>query len=147
MRLLQSSVTTYRISTAILAAGALVALTIIISSSGQPTAIGTLASVSHSSFAGYLERATPTIIDVRTPQEFAAGHLPGAINIDFHHPNFRKKLAALDRNEEYAIYCRSGNRSGDTLTLMRTLGFRAVRDLSGGIESWRASGRNACTNC
>lgn len=136
----------YVIAAAILGAGALCAALIISApANGAPNT--QLKSVPSEHFAAYLQSETPTIIDVRTPEEFEAGHLPGAINIDYYDPAFSQKLAQLDPRGEYAIYCRSGNRSSDTLGIMRELGFHDVRDLSGGIRSWVAAGRDACTNC
>ena len=52
------------------------------------------------------------IIDVRTPGEFASGHLEGALNIDVQSPDFAAQVSQLDPTQEYFIYCRSGNRSG-----------------------------------
>jgi rhodanese-related sulfurtransferase len=80
------------------------------------------------------------ILDVRTPEEFAAGHIPGAINLDYYLASFPSDLAALDRDAEYAVYCRSGNRSGETLSLMEELGFASVSHLGGGVIDWYESG-------
>ncbi len=80
------------------------------------------------------------LIDVRTPDEYAAGKIDGAIDIDFYDPAFRDALAQLDRNKTYVIYCRSGNRSGQTLDIMRELGFTDVVDVQGGIAAWAESG-------
>jgi len=63
------------------------------------------------------------IIDVRTPQEFATGHLVGAINIDVQSADFRDRIMAFDTDGEYFIYCRSGNRSGQAITQMFQMGF------------------------
>ncbi len=63
------------------------------------------------------------IIDVRTPQEFAAGHVESAINIDVSAPTFESQIAALDKNTVYAIYCRSGNRSTVASGKMSDAGF------------------------
>lgn len=63
------------------------------------------------------------IIDVRTPAEFATGHLVGAVNIDVQSPDFRDRVMALDTDGEYFIYCRSGNRSGQAITQMFQMGF------------------------
>jgi phage shock protein E len=63
------------------------------------------------------------IIDVRTPEEFATGHLVGAVNIDVQSPDFRDRVMALDTDGEYFIYCRSGNRSGQAITQMFQMGF------------------------
>lgn len=80
------------------------------------------------------------ILDVRTPQEFMAGHIPGARNLDFYAPDFQTRLAQLPKDKVYFIYCNSGNRSGQTLTLMRRLGFQEVYELRGGIQAWFRGG-------
>ncbi len=76
------------------------------------------------------------VLDIRTPQEFQAGHLPGAINIDFYAPDFAQQLDQLDKTKTYLVYCRSGNRSGQALPIMRKLGFQEVYELQGGILAW-----------
>lgn len=80
------------------------------------------------------------VLDVRTPEEFAQGHLEGAIMIDFYRDDFATELAALDPNVPYLLYCRSGNRSGQTAALMAQLGFSDVADVDGGILAWDAAG-------
>ena len=76
------------------------------------------------------------IIDVRTPEEFTEGHLGGATMIDFYADDFVDRIAELDRDVPYLIYCRSGNRSGQTRALMAELGFTDVVDVDGGIIAW-----------
>jgi len=73
------------------------------------------------------------LIDVRTPAEFAAGHLEGAINIDFQSPTFAAEVSALDPTGSYTLYCRSGNRSGQALAVMKDLGFTDLSN-AGGLE-------------
>ena len=80
------------------------------------------------------------ILDVRTPEEFAEGHLEGAVMIDFYDLDFADQLAELDPDVPYLLYCRSGNRSGQTLALMEELGFTDVADVDGGINQWQAAG-------
>ncbi len=80
------------------------------------------------------------IIDVRTPQEFADGHIENAINLDYYSETFRDELSKLDKNKTYLIYCRSGNRSGKALDMMEELGFREVYNMSGGIIEWEVEG-------
>ncbi|MDG1785587.1 MAG: rhodanese-like domain-containing protein [Ilumatobacter sp.] len=88
--------------------------------------------------------ATPpddlVILDVRTPAEFAEGHIEGAVMIDFYRDDFASELAKLDPNVPYVLYCRSGNRSGQTGALMTALGFSAVDDVDGGIIAWQDAG-------
>ena len=80
------------------------------------------------------------ILDVRTPKEYTAGHLSGAINLDYYSNNFRTDLEQLDKSKTYLIYCRTGRRSGVTLNMMRELGFSGVYDIAGGITAWIAKG-------
>lgn len=81
------------------------------------------------------------IIDVRTPAEFASGHIPGAVNIDVAQPGFDQAIAALDESQRYAVYCRTGNRSRAAAQQMSDAGFTSVVDLDGGIVAWSAAGR------
>ncbi len=80
------------------------------------------------------------IIDVRTPEEFAEGHVEDAIIIDFYSESFRSEVNALDKNKTYLIYCRSGGRSGKALKIMVELGFTEVYNMAGGIVDWKAEG-------
>ena len=80
------------------------------------------------------------VLDVRTPEEFAAGHLEGAIMIDFYREDFSERLAELDPNQPYLLYCRSGNRSERTRSIMEAMGFTDVADLDGGILAWSQAG-------
>ncbi len=80
------------------------------------------------------------IIDVRTPEEFADGHIENASNIDFYSATFREELDNLDKNKTYLIYCRSGGRSGSALDIMAELDFTEVYNILGGIIAWNAEG-------
>lgn len=79
------------------------------------------------------------ILDVRTPDEFNAGHLEGATMIDFYSADFADQIAELDPDVPYLLYCNSGNRSGQTIQLMEELGFTDVADVDGGIQAWNAA--------
>lgn len=74
------------------------------------------------------------IIDVRTQDEFKQGHLKGSINIDIYDSNFSSQISKLDKNSDYKVYCRSGNRSGQALEIMKKLGFTKVEN-SGSLEN------------
>ena len=80
------------------------------------------------------------ILDVRTPAEFAAGHIEGAVNIDFYKNDFQTRIKELDRATPYFIYCRSGNRSNKTYGFMERENFKTVLHLDGGINSWIRAG-------
>ena len=72
------------------------------------------------------------IIDVRTPAEFATGHLDGAVNIDVQSPDFAAQIMELDPSGEYFVYCRSGNRSGQAIAQMNQMGFNGENLTNGG---------------
>ncbi|WP_240622992.1 rhodanese-like domain-containing protein [Schaalia canis] len=76
-----------------------------------------------------------TIIDVRTPEEYAEGHLEGAVNIDIQAEDFKEQIAALDPAGNYAVYCRSGNRSGQAVSFMESAGFTSVQNLGSRDEA------------
>ncbi len=77
------------------------------------------------------------ILDVRTPDEFAEGHLAGAVNLDVQSPGFEKGLRALDRKRSYLVYCRTGNRSRRATLAMEALGFRSIFHMTEGIVKWK----------
>lgn len=81
--------------------------------------------------------ATPSaiLLDVRTPSEFAAGHIDKAVNIDFEDPSFAANIERLDTAKTYFVYCRSGNRSGQAVSVMTSKGFKNIYELDGGLAS------------
>ncbi len=81
-------------------------------------------------------KADFVILDLRTPKEFASGHIADAVMLDYYSPEFQKGLQQLDRSKRYLIYCRTGNRSGRTLKLIDQMGFRSVYHLKDGIVDW-----------
>jgi len=80
-----------------------------------------------------------TIIDIRTPEEFAGGYIEGAININFFDKTFLEQVAKLDKNKPVFLYCRSGNRTSSASKKIAELGFKEVYDLQGGISNWSKS--------
>ena len=80
------------------------------------------------------------IIDVRTPEEYANGHIENAINLDYYSKTFKDELNKLDKNKAYLIYCRSGRRTGTVLDIMKGLGFTEVYNMLGAITQWEAKG-------
>lgn len=91
-------------------------------------------------FASAIKAPGTIVLDVRTPAEFSSGHLPEAKNVDFEDTDFPTRIAALDKNATYAVYCRSGNRSGKAMEQMAAAGFTHVYDLAGGISAWEQMG-------
>jgi phage shock protein E len=110
----------------------------------QSTASG-ISSVEPALFATKAAETNRRLIDIRTPEEFVVGHLEGAENIDFYTTDFKQRIAALDRDAPYALYCRSGNRTSHALAIMRSLGFTNVVELQGGILAWEAENRATCS--
>ena len=85
-------------------------------------------------------RAEPALqlIDVRTPEEFQAGHLKGAKNIPV--DQLQARAGELSKDEPLALYCRSGNRSASALRIVGSLGFKGAQHLEGGILAWQREG-------
>jgi rhodanese-related sulfurtransferase len=80
------------------------------------------------------------ILDVRTPEEFNAGHIANAVNINMADSNFSNEVSKLDKNATVAVYCRSANRSAVATKEMAELGFTDMYDMQGGIIDWEAAG-------
>jgi len=93
-----------------------------------------------SEFSTKVAEAGVITLDVRTPIEFAEGHIEGARLIDFQSGNFENEIAALDKNATYAVYCRSGNRSGQAVKVMQDAGFINVFNMNGGVIDWANAG-------
>ena len=75
--------------------------------------------------------AGAVVIDVRTPAEYAAGHLSGAINLDVESTDFAATVGRLDTDGQYLLYCRSGSRAGVAASQMSGMGFAHVTNLGG----------------
>ena len=99
-----------------------------------------------SEFSKKITESGVVILDVRTPGEFAEGYIEDAQNIDFQSGNFENEIAALDKNVTYAVYCRSGNRSGQAAKIMHDAGFQDVYNLDGGVIDWTSEGMLLVTN-
>lgn len=88
--------------------------------------------------------ATPDVqlLDVRTPEEFAEGHIAGAVLVDVNESDFEEKaVAVLDASRPVAVYCRSGRRSARAASLLTTRGYR-VTNLDGGVIAWQDAGKS-----
>lgn len=78
------------------------------------------------------------LLDVRTPEEFKAGHIEGAVNVNFNGSAFREEIGKLDRGKTYLVYCRTGRRSAEAVRIMRDLGFIRILQFEGDIVRWQA---------
>jgi len=79
------------------------------------------------------------IVDVRTPEEFANGALPKAINISVTSLNFPFEINKLDKTKAVMIYCKAGSRSARAAVAMKALGFDKIYELEGGYMAWEAA--------
>ena len=80
------------------------------------------------------------LIDVRTPAEYASGHVENSVNIDFRASNFKNLIGELDKNQDVYVYCKVGGRSAGAAKLMEDMGFKKIYDLKGGIIQWEKDG-------
>ncbi len=106
------------------------------SSTGSATTV----DLNVSEFSQKINEPDVIILDVRTPEEFASGHIEGALNIDFNSGDFANEITRLNPSETYAIYCRSGSRSGQAASIMHKAGFHDVSNLNGGVIDWTNAG-------
>ena len=79
-------------------------------------------------------------LDVRTPQEFASGHIADAINIDVNDRSFEQRASKLPKDQTIAVYCRSGNRSKKAAGILARDGYRVI-ELDSGINGWTRAGK------
>jgi len=96
--------------------------------------------LSVSEFSSKVAEAGVITLDVRTPGEFNEGHIEGALLVDFQSGNFENEIASLDKSKTYAVYCRSGNRSGQAVKVMSDAGFTDLYNLDGGVIDWASAG-------
>lgn len=94
-------------------------------------------TISPKKFERLMKKKNSIVLDVRTTAEYKAGHIPGSLQIDvLQAEQFKKEVAALDKNKSYLLYCRSGKRSADAMQLMKAAGFGKLYDLEGGFNGW-----------
>lgn len=97
-------------------------------------------SVSAPEFEKEIKTDSVQLLDVRTPQEYAEGHIYGALNINVQSDDFKElALRKLSKDSTVLVYCRSGRRSLDAAEKLTKLGYKVV-NLKGGIIEWREDG-------
>ena len=80
------------------------------------------------------------LVDVRTQDEYDVSHLKNAQNICVTSPDFKEKVADLDKEKPVYVYCKKGGRSAKAATILKEMGFTKVYDLQGGLTSWQEEG-------
>jgi rhodanese-related sulfurtransferase len=86
------------------------------------------------------------LLDVRTPEEFAQGHIPGAINADINSPDFTAKAAQFDKKHTVLVNCHAGSRGAIASAELAKMGFKTVCNLEGGLDAWKAAGHESILN-
>ncbi len=92
-------------------------------------------------FAKLRASTNAVVLDVRTAKEFAAGHIPGAVNLDVNAPDFEKKAAALDKSKTYLVHCAAGIRSAQACVKMDKLKLPNLVNLDPGLKAWEKAGQ------
>jgi rhodanese-related sulfurtransferase len=87
------------------------------------------------------ERKDIVVLDIRTPDEFKAGHIAGAKNIDFKSDDFAKQVATLDKSKTYIVHCGGGGRSTRSLTAFKEQKFSSILHLDKGFKAWEKAGK------
>ncbi|MBQ6861707.1 MAG: rhodanese-like domain-containing protein [Alistipes sp.] len=93
-------------------------------------------SVESEEFARIIAEKEVQLVDVRTPSEYAEGHISGAVNMDVQGESFAEQVETLDKERPVALYCRSGRRSKLAAEQVVKAGYEVV-ELNGGILSWQ----------
>ena len=107
---------------------------------GLAACAGAYENLDPQQFAQAIGAGDIALVDVRTAQEYAAGHIPNAANIDWESPDFLKAVrATYPAGTQLAIYCRSGRRSAAAASALSKAGYK-VKNLSGGILAWQNGG-------
>ena len=86
------------------------------------------------------EYSHATLLDVRTPQEYAEGHLENAVLAPVGSGSFESEVSKLDKSNPVFVYCLSGGRSASAASQLKSMGFTQIHDLSGGLMNWRMAG-------
>lgn len=99
-----------------------------------------ITSVSAAEFDKEIKADSVRLLDVRTPQEYAEGHIDGALNINVQSNDFQQTAEKeLSKDSKILVYCRSGRRSMDAAEILTNLGYKVV-NLKGGIIEWKEDG-------
>jgi rhodanese-related sulfurtransferase len=109
---------------------------------GSPTStMPTFSNVDVDGFQTFIATPDVQLLDVRTPDEYADGHIAGAVLVDVNESDFEEKaVAVLDASRPVAVYCRSGRRSSRAASLLTARGYK-VTNLEGGVMAWQDAGK------
>lgn len=112
----------------------------------QPAKVGTeqateqtTVNLTPQAFKQAVDKQEALLVDVRTPAEYASGHLAGSINVDWTASGYEAEFAKLPKDKPLLLYCRSGGRSGQALEYLQAKGYQ-VQHMEGGIGAWMNAG-------
>lgn len=97
-------------------------------------------NVSVHQFSKLIAKGDGIILDVRTHEETAQGHIEGASFIDIFDTRFEQKINLMEKEKPIYVYCRSGGRSSKAAGIMKKNGFKTIYNLKGGIGAWTGAG-------
>lgn len=123
-------------------------LTCILATLGLSTACGqqNFENVDVNGFAELIQDSSVVILDVRTANEYAEGHIAGAVLIDQGQSDFVEKVkATIPAEKKIAVYCRSGRRSANAANKLAAEGYSCI-NLQGGIIAWKEAGKAVTTD-
>lgn len=106
-------------------------------------AAGGFEEIKAAEFEKLRARRKTIVLDVRSPEEFARGHIPGALNADINSPEFAAKAAGFDKKQTILVNCHAGSRGAIAGAKLAELGFKNVGNLEGGLDAWEKAGNKA----
>jgi rhodanese-related sulfurtransferase/peroxiredoxin len=112
---------------------------------GAPASPTSVALVSPDEFQKLIAKGEGILIDVRTPGEYALGHLANSVNINLRAKDFAEQMQKLDKSKTYLVYCASGGRSTQACDKMSKSEFPHLYNLKGGIDAWKTAGKPTVT--
>lgn len=116
---------------------ALASMLIALAACSNKTSNASSADIDVATFDTWRQSPNVLVLDVRTPDEYAAGHVDGALNVDYYSPDFEQQLKKLPKKDTVLVYCASGRRSSNSVDALKKAGFSFVGNLTGGYNNYR----------
>jgi len=104
------------------------------------TACSSAKSLSPGELESLLAKEGVVLVDIRSPDKYADGHIEGAVNVEYHKKTFLKEMGRFDRNSEIVLYCGTGLKTGNAVKELSGAGFRRLSVLSEGLDAWKKAG-------